>query len=95
MLLADDHALVCAGIRALPEGRDGILVVGEAGGGHEALRVIGKLRPHAALMDIAMASLNGLEAAGRVAKEFPDTRVFILPMHAAEDNDCVVPMLRG
>lgn len=85
VLLADDHALVRAGIRALAEGLDGIQVVGEAGDGHEALRLIAKLRPDVALMDISMSGLNGLEATARVAKEFPDTRVIILSMHATEE----------
>jgi DNA-binding NarL/FixJ family response regulator len=85
VLLADDHALVRAGIRALLQNLAGIEVVGEADDGREALRLIGELRPDVVLMDIAMPGLNGLEAVARVAKEFPDVRVIMLSMHANEE----------
>jgi DNA-binding NarL/FixJ family response regulator len=85
VLLADDHALVRAGIRALLQNLAGIEVVGEADDGREALRLIDELRPDVVLMDIAMPGLNGLEAAARVAKEFPDVRVIMLSMHANEE----------
>jgi DNA-binding NarL/FixJ family response regulator len=85
VLLADDHELVRAGIRALLQNIPGIEVVAEADDGREALRGIAALKPDVVLMDIAMPGLNGLEAAGRAAKEFPHVRVVILSMHASED----------
>ncbi|MCI0407901.1 MAG: response regulator transcription factor [Acidobacteria bacterium] len=85
VLLAEDHALVRAGMRALLEDLDGIQVVGEAGDGREALRLIGALRPDVVLMDIAMPELNGLDAGARVVKEFPDTRLIFLSMYANEE----------
>ncbi len=69
VLIADDHALVRAGIRALLERMPGIEVVAEAGDGAEARQLIPRHRPHVVLMDITMPGLNGLDATVRIAKE--------------------------
>ena len=74
LILADDHTLVRAGIRALLEKLPGVEVVGEAGDGREVLNLVKQHRPDVVLMDISMPGLNGLEAAVRMAKEFPDVR---------------------
>jgi DNA-binding NarL/FixJ family response regulator len=84
-ILLADHTLVRAGIRALLEKLPGMEVVGEAGDGREVLNLVGTRRPDVVLMDIAMPGLNGLEAAARLAKEFPDVRVIILSMHPNEE----------
>ena len=85
ILLADDHALVRAGIRSLLQNIAEVEVVAEADDGREALKLIASLQPDIVLMDIAMPNLNGLEAATRVTKEFPNVRVIILSMHANEE----------
>jgi DNA-binding NarL/FixJ family response regulator len=85
VLLADDHALVRAGIRALLEELPGVAVVAEASDGRDALRLIEEHQPDVALLDIAMPGLNGLEAAARIAEEFPYVRMIILSMHATEE----------
>jgi DNA-binding NarL/FixJ family response regulator len=85
VMLADDHTLVRAGIRALLEKLPGVEVVGEAGDGREVLNLIKLHQPDVVLMDISMPGLNGLEAAVRMAKEFPDVRVIILSMHNNEE----------
>ncbi|HEY4690577.1 MAG TPA: response regulator transcription factor [Anaerolineae bacterium] len=85
ILLADDHTLVRAGIRALLNGLKGIEVVAECGDGHEALRLIEQQPPDVAMIDISMPGLNGLEVASRVTKQWPDVRVIILSMHATEE----------
>ena len=85
VLLAEDHTLVRAGIRALLQNLAGIEVVAEASDGREALRLIKTYQPDVVLMDIAMAGLNGLEATARVTKEFPTVRVIILSMHSNEE----------
>ena len=82
MLLADDHTLVRAGIRALLESVDGIKIVAESGDGREALELIIRHRPDVALLDIGMPGLSGLEVARRTAQESPRTKVIILSMHA-------------
>jgi DNA-binding NarL/FixJ family response regulator len=85
LLIADDHALVRAGIRALLESLDGLTVVAEAGDGRQALDLVKALRPDVLLADIAMPLMNGLELAGCVAREMPTTRVVILSMHSSEE----------
>lgn len=84
-VLADDHALVRAGIRSLLERIPGVTVVGEAETGLDALALIGAHQPDLALIDIAMRGLNGLEVAARVARDWPEVRVIILSMHANEE----------
>src|SRR4051812_11262546 len=81
VLLADDHALVRAGIRALLVGLPDVESVVEAGDGQEALAVLRETKPDLALIDIAMPGLNGLELAARVTREAPGTRLVILSMH--------------
>jgi DNA-binding NarL/FixJ family response regulator len=85
VLLADDHVLIRAGIRALLQQMSAIEVIGEADDGREAIRLIGELHPDVVLMDIAMPGLNGLEAIARITREFPGVRVIILSMHATEE----------
>ncbi len=85
VLLADDHTLIRAGIRGLLQGLDGVDVVGEAGDGHEALRLAQSLHPDIVLLDIGMPGLNGLEVAARLTKLDPRMRVVILSMHTSEE----------
>jgi DNA-binding NarL/FixJ family response regulator len=86
VLLADDHELVRAGFRALLAGLSDVEVVAEADDGRAALALVAAHQPDVVLMDISMPGLNGLEATGRIVKEFPRTRVIILSMHANEDH---------
>ena len=85
VLLADDHALVRAGIRALIEMIDGVEVVAEAGDGSEALRQIGNARPDIVLLDITMPGINGFEALREISARSPNVRVIILTMHEARE----------
>ncbi|OUL36645.1 DNA-binding response regulator [Nostoc sp. T09] len=85
VLLADNHTLVRAGLRALLQNIEGIQVIAEAGDGREALGLIAEHQPDVVLMDIAMPEMNGLEAAAHVVKEFPQVRVIMLSMHANEE----------
>ncbi|HEY9627566.1 MAG TPA: response regulator transcription factor [Coleofasciculaceae cyanobacterium] len=85
VLIVDNHAMVRAGFRALLQSLEDIEVVGEAGDGREALRLVALHQPTIVLMDIAMPDMNGLEATARIKKEFPDVRVVILSMHANEE----------
>ena len=84
VVLADDHAIVRAGLKKLLESL-GVEVVGEAADGRELLALLDTLHPDVALLDIAMPGLNGIEAAARIAREHPRTRVLILSMHQNED----------
>ena len=82
ILLADDHALVRAGMKSLLESTEGFEVVAEASNGREAVRLARTIGPDIALLDIAMPELNGLDAARRLAAESPGVKVLILSMHA-------------
>jgi DNA-binding NarL/FixJ family response regulator len=84
ILLADDHALVRAGIRALAERIEGVEVVAEAGNGAEALKLIKELKPDLVLLDISMPETSGFEVLAQQATEFPEVRVIVLTVHEAE-----------
>jgi DNA-binding NarL/FixJ family response regulator len=85
LLLADDHTLVRAGLRALLDGMDGVSVVAEADNGEQAVALALEHAPDVALLDITMPGINGLQAAERILAQLPQTRVIILSMHAAEE----------
>src|ERR1700674_1620242 len=86
VLLADDHTLVRAGIRALLTELPGVRVVAEAADGHEAVELARLQQPNLVLMDISMKGLNGIEATAQLKRELPDVRVIILSMHASEEH---------
>ena len=81
VLIADDHAIVRDGIRALLGRADDIEVVGEAPGGREAIAQARALSPDVILMDVAMPDLGGLEAMPEIHRERPGSRVLILSQY--------------
>lgn len=83
VLIADDHALVRAGIRALVEKIEGVLVIGEAGKGSEALELARQLKPDLMLLDITMPEGSGFEVLDQVTKKYPDIKVIVLTVHEA------------
>ena len=85
VLLADDHALVRAGIRSLLNAMNEVEVVAEASSGEEAIELAASSRPDVVLMDIAMKGITGLEAAARMRGRNPEVRVVILSMHSGEE----------
>jgi DNA-binding NarL/FixJ family response regulator len=93
VLLAEDHALVRSGIRALLEDLSGIDVVGEVANGREALEFVATHRPDVVLMDLTMPELNGLDATARIRREFSEVRILILSMHG--DDEYVTQSLRA
>ena len=84
VILADDHALVRQGFRRILEDEADIVVVGEAGGGAEAIELDTKLKPDVAVLDLGMPEINGLHAAIEILRRHPERRVLILSMHAEE-----------
>lgn len=80
VLLADAHAMLLDGLRALLEA-EGLKVVGRAMNGEEAVR-LARLRPDLAIIDISMPVVNGIEATRRIREASPSTRVLILSAHA-------------
>lgn len=85
VLLADDHALVRAGIRALLERIDRVEVVGEAGDGLQALELIKQLAPDVVLLDLTMPGLSGFEVLKETSEKFPDVNMIVLSVHDSEE----------
>ena len=84
VVIADDQALVRAGIRSLLSADHTIDVVGEAGNGIEAVQLARELSPDLILMDINMPGLNGFEATARLCEELPGTKVIVISQHDDE-----------
>jgi len=82
VLLVDDHSLVRRGFRRLLEDDPGIVVVGEAEDGHEAVQLAAELKPAVVVMDFALPSMNGAVAARQILKNAPETAILILSMHS-------------
>ena len=93
VLLVDDHAILREGIRSMLADHDEFQVVGEAQDGLEALAQVGELRPDVALMDFAMAKMNGLEATRLISQKYPRTRVLVLSQY--EERQYVLPLLQA
>jgi two-component system, NarL family, response regulator LiaR len=93
VLLVDDHAVVREGLRAFLELQDGIVVVGEAADGEEAVETAGRLRPDVILMDLVMPRLDGVGAMLRLREEMPESRVIVLTSFAADDR--LLPAIRA
>lgn len=93
VLLADDQALFREALHILLSAQPGIEVVGEAGNGEEALRLIAETQPDVALMDLQMPVLNGVQATRRITAEFPACRVIALTTY--DDDEYVFEGLRA
>lgn len=85
ILLADDHAILRQGIRALLEVESDIEVIEEAENGRDAVKKAMQLKPDIVIMDISMPILNGLDATRLIRKRVPTTKVIILSMHKSEE----------
>jgi len=85
ILIADDHAVVRAGLRTLLESRSGWEVCAEASDGREAVEKATKLQPDIAILDIGMPLLNGVDAARRIHSASPQTGILILTMHDSDE----------
>ncbi|WP_377641850.1 response regulator [Oryzobacter terrae] len=84
ILLADDHALVRAGLRRILEGEDGLEVVAEASDGVEAVEVARRVPFDVAVLDVSMPRMTGLRAAREITRRVPDAKVLMLSMHENE-----------
>jgi DNA-binding NarL/FixJ family response regulator len=93
IVLADDHALVRAGMRSLLERIEGIAVVAEAANGTQAVQLARKHAPNIVLMDVGMPELDGLQATAEIRASNPEVRVLVLSMH--DDEESVLEALRA
>ena len=85
VLIVDDQLLLRAGFRKLLDPEPDLRVVGDAGDGDEALRMVALLRPHVVLMDIRMPVLDGIEATRRITAQHPDTAVLVLTTYDLDE----------
>jgi DNA-binding NarL/FixJ family response regulator len=92
VLIADDHAILREGVRALLRLSEDIEVVGEASDGREAIEACQRLEPDVVLLDINMPGLGGLEAAMTIRKESPRTRILVLTQY--DDREYVARFLK-
>ena len=93
ILLADDHTIFRAGLKALLDAEMGIEVVGEASTGDEAIELVRDLKPDIVVMDLSMPGSGGLEATRRITALQLPTRVLVLTMHAEEEY--LVPVVEA
>jgi DNA-binding NarL/FixJ family response regulator len=80
ILLADDHAMIRRGLKAMLEQHDGWQICAEAATGREAIALAAKHRPGVAILDMAMPDLNGLEATRGIRSESPTTAILVFTM---------------
>jgi DNA-binding NarL/FixJ family response regulator len=85
ILLADDHAILRAGLVRLLNEESDIEVVGEADNGREAVQKVQELHPDIVLMDIGMPVMNGMEATKQIKKRDQDVKILVLTMHDNEE----------
>ncbi|MEM6995535.1 MAG: response regulator transcription factor [Myxococcota bacterium] len=93
VLLAEDHTIVREGLKALLDGREDVVVVGEATNGKEAVEAAKTHRPDVVCMDLNMPVLNGMDATKAIREALPDTHVLILSMYSTEEH--VRPAIRA
>ncbi|MDH7486631.1 MAG: response regulator transcription factor [Anaerolineae bacterium] len=84
VLIADDHAIVRTGLRALIASEPSLELAGEATGGYEAIELVGKTRPDVLLLDLSMPDLDGIAVTRKLKPQAPDLRILILTIHEDE-----------
>ncbi len=84
VVLADDHAVVRAGVKAVLSSAKDIQVIGEGSNGREAVNLVERLKPDVLVMDLSMGEMDGIAAAKEITEKKSETKVLILTMHAEE-----------
>ncbi len=84
VVIADDHAIVRAGLRTLIHDEVGLELVGEAAGGYEAIDLVQKNHPDVLVLDISMPDLDGISVMRKLKPDFPELHILILTLHEDE-----------
>jgi two-component system response regulator NreC len=84
VLIADDHAIVRAGLRALLAEEATFDLIGEAAGGYEAIELVEKNVPEVLILDLSMPDLDGISVTRKIKPGFPDLKILILTLHEDE-----------
>jgi two-component system, NarL family, response regulator NreC len=84
ILIADDHAIVRAGLRALLNADPEFTLVGEASGGYEAIELVGTSQPEVLVLDLSMPDLDGISVTRSIRQKYPSVRILILTLHEDE-----------
>ena len=93
VILADDHAVVRAGLKAVLSSAKDIEVIGEAKTGNEAVALVERFKPDVVVMDLSMPDLDGTGATKQIVEKGLPTKVLVLTMHAEEDY--LVPLMEA
>src|SRR6266545_3393997 len=93
LLICDDQAIVCEGLRAILEGVRDIEVVGVATNGVDAIELTRTTQPDLVLMDLKMPRMNGIQATRAICEQFPDVRILVLTTY--DEDDWVIDAIRA
>jgi len=85
IILAEDHTILRAGLRALLAAQNNYEVIGEAGDGREAVRLVEKLEPDLLLIDLSMPKLNGMDAIREIKGQYPEIKIIVLTVHKSDE----------
>src|SRR5690348_238433 len=85
VLIADDHAMIRDGVRALLLKNKELIIAGEAQSGEEAITKYRTIKPHLLILDISMPDMNGMDAVRQIIGEDPEAKIIILSMYDDED----------
>lgn len=85
IVLAEDHTILRAGLRALLSSQQNLEVIGEAADGREAVRIVDKLGPDLLLIDLSMPKLNGMEAIKEIKSQHPRIKIIVLTVHKSDE----------
>jgi NarL family two-component system response regulator LiaR len=93
LLIVDDHTIIRKGIKALFEGQEDIIIIGEAANGIEAVELYQELQPDVVLMDLVMPKKSGVEAIREIKGLFPEARILVLT--SFDDDERVFPAIKA
>ena len=84
VLIADDHAIVRAGLRALIHSEPAMELIGEASGGYETIDLVEKSQPNVLVLDLSMPDLDGIAVTKKITPQFPTVKILVLTLHEDE-----------